>query len=642
MWHVVGADRSAFTSSTTGTVYAVPGAPAQAGDLDVLFVHGEITIATPSGWTLPSGATQVAQMGSYAFVRQASAAEVVSATLTAPLNGYQCSVSWVRVRGASGTVVAASAASEFSGNDAPAATTASLAAHGWMVLAGSLMQTGGTGSGAPSNPVWAATYTPIPDASGSVHAAGPGQMSAWIGARWYASKVAQTPSVAWAGAMGLRHMIVLALEPSDPPQHLYVDEVPGVSDANQPGGLTTGVVVESAVPGSVIGWRMRHPDTAMSGTPVAGLYTITGESTGALQVSKNFTELALSDWCTTLLYDPLGVAADSSHHVDADDQFVAALWSPDRYVATNGLHSTDIARGDLTAPASGSPYSNGRYNLGGSIAFPDSSFEASGYLIDVLFVPDPDADGPTPGRTSAGFTSAGAAVKQVVAGGQTGAGLFASTVADDPEPGIAAGRTAIALTSTGDAGKQVAAGGSTTLGMFTAAPLAALQFVRSGHTAAGFASGGGNAVKRVAAGGHTAAGFTSEASALFVVHRPGATAAGMVSSGAAVMSLPLPGLTAAGFTSAGVGGQTKRVTATGRTPFGVASSGEGRIKRVVGGGQTGFGAVSSGAAAVTRSSPGRTVLHLFAGGPAHRNPIAGPGRIRVTAGPGGSITVSNP
>ena len=65
------------------------------------------------------------------------------------------------------------------------------------------------------------------------------------------------------------------------------------------------------------------------------------------------------------------------------------------YFAPNGRYSSDsdyfaagpIARGPLVAPQSVAGAGNGLYRYGSSLVFPDSSWRASNYWVDVVFGP---------------------------------------------------------------------------------------------------------------------------------------------------------------------------------------------------------------------------------------------------------------
>lgn len=521
MWRIVGTDRFGFTTSTAGTVYTPLAGPAEAGDVDVLFVQGETTFATPAGWTLPLNGSLVQSMGAYAFVRTAQAGDEVTATLVASLNGYQAALSWVRVKGAAGLEVVTSTAAESAGTGSGLVASGPLAQRGGLVLSAALLQTGGTGSGSPTAPVWLGG-TAIDGASGSVGPVGPTQMSAFVGARFYVDVASQQLGVEWTNPMGLRYLFQLVFAPANPPQTLFAAEQPTSPDVSDGSPLTVGEVMRSAVPGRVVGILWRTPNGPVSGgTVTAGIYTITSNTTGVQQRVQNFGDLRPGEWCASLLYDPLGVNPDGSYQVAAGELFLPTVWTPHRYVASNGFHAAEVTRGDLTAIADGQPYSNGRFQAGGAQnSFPDANFGSSSYFVDVLFVPDPPPTVPTEttGRTELGVTAAAVATKQVSVSANTSLGFVAGT--QTPGVVVTAGDTSTGFVSSANATKQVTAGGTTYLGLFSAAGVIDQPVVRAAFTALGLLPRAATARKHLFVGAGTYLGLRTAAPAALPTGRP--------------------------------------------------------------------------------------------------------------------------
>lgn len=163
---------------------------------------------------------------------------------------------------------------------------------------------------------------------------------------------------------------------------IYTVQTPGVPDDNQPGGITVGTVFFASVDGTIATTRWYAPVSALGGTPVMAVYA---EGTQALLATGTFLDpITPGAWNTATL--------DVTVNVTAAVNYVVAVWTPDRYVATVGqFNGVSITSGTLTAPADNVSLRNGRFRTGGALQFPTDSFGGNGYFADVFFEPEVEA-----------------------------------------------------------------------------------------------------------------------------------------------------------------------------------------------------------------------------------------------------------
>ncbi len=154
---------------------------------------------------------------------------------------------------------------------------------------------------------------------------------------------------------------------------IFTNQTPAIPDEGDGApGLTLATVFTTSVeqPANGIWWYF--PAT-LPGGPVQGLLYQVG--TTSLLASATFSSPVAGTWNLATFSSPVTLQAD----VD----YLAAVWTPDRYVATGALHASAITNGDFTSPADDPGLRNGRFNSGGSPTFPNSSFNSNGYLVDV-------------------------------------------------------------------------------------------------------------------------------------------------------------------------------------------------------------------------------------------------------------------
>lgn len=160
--------------------------------------------------------------------------------------------------------------------------------------------------------------------------------------------------------------------------------MPALTDASDGTPYTLATLFTPAVAGTVTHIRWRFPDTLPSAPAVGALYSWTSDVAGTELGRATFASPVAGTWNTVALPSPVAVQAAGFYY--------AAVWTPDRYVATSGFFTDHtVTSGNLTAPADDTitPRRNGRFNdLGVEPNFPDTQFNGGGYFADVLFEPE--------------------------------------------------------------------------------------------------------------------------------------------------------------------------------------------------------------------------------------------------------------
>ena len=148
--------------------------------------------------------------------------------------------------------------------------------------------------------------------------------------------------------------------------------VPSTPAASDPNSVELGVKFRSDVSGKIKSIRFYKPSTN-TGTHTGSLWT----STGTLLGRATFTETA-SGWQQVNFATPIAITANTvyvaSYHT-----------SSGHYAATRAVFTT---AGIDKAPLHALAGTNGVYAYGTSSAFPNASYQASNYWVDVIFAPN--------------------------------------------------------------------------------------------------------------------------------------------------------------------------------------------------------------------------------------------------------------
>lgn len=228
---------------------------------------------------------------------------------------------------------------------------------------------------------------------------------------------------------------------------------PADVDSGDPYGVVVGVKVSPSEAGRISGVRF-YKSSANTGTHTGSLWA----SDGTLLATGTFTNETATGWQTLMFATPVPVKAGVT--------YIASYYAP------NGHYSYDVGyflagsagQAPITALADSATGGNGVFSYDGATAFPDSSYNAANYWVDVVF---DDADVPTtPPTITATAPSAGSkAVAATTAVSATfsapvdkaGVRFSVTDAAGGQVPG-AIGYSADATTATFTPGTQLPAG----------------------------------------------------------------------------------------------------------------------------------------------------------------------------------------
>jgi hypothetical protein len=194
---------------------------------------------------------------------------------------------------------------------------------------------------------------------------------------------------------------------------------PGVIDSEDGGAYELGVRFRADVDGLVTGLRF-YKSSANVGTHVGHLWS----SSGALLASATFTNESASGWQELAFSTPVAVTAGTV--------YTASYWVPNgHYSLSSGDFANAHTSGPLQALANGEA-GNGVFRAGSS-GFPDQSWNASNYWVDIVFVvPGADFTPPTVTSTTPAAAASGVgldanvsvAFSEAMASGSIGATTF--------------------------------------------------------------------------------------------------------------------------------------------------------------------------------------------------------------------------
>ncbi len=158
---------------------------------------------------------------------------------------------------------------------------------------------------------------------------------------------------------------------------------PSDTDTN---AVELGVKFRSDVAGSITGVRF-YKGPSNTGTHVGHLWN----ASGALLGTVSFQNETATGWQQALFATPIAITANTT--------YVVSYFAPNGGYAVNGSYfsASGVDNGVLHAPSDGSSGGNGVYVYGASGGFPNSSFGATNYWVDVVLqtVSGPDTTPPT-------------------------------------------------------------------------------------------------------------------------------------------------------------------------------------------------------------------------------------------------------
>lgn len=133
-----------------------------------------------------------------------------------------------------------------------------------------------------------------------------------------------------------------------------------------------GVKFRASTSGEVVGLRF-YKGPQNTGAHSGHLWTSTGTLLGTL----TFANETASGWQEARFASPIAITAGTT--------YVASYLAPaGHYSADANYFASDHASGILTAPSSASSGGNGVYNYGSTPAFPNQTYNATNYWVDVI------------------------------------------------------------------------------------------------------------------------------------------------------------------------------------------------------------------------------------------------------------------
>ncbi|RFB76660.1 DUF4082 domain-containing protein [Methylovirgula sp. 4M-Z18] len=151
-----------------------------------------------------------------------------------------------------------------------------------------------------------------------------------------------------------------------------LSSTPSTLTVNDPNSVELGVKFTADADGTITGLRF-YKGPGNTGPHVADLW----DSNGTLLASANFTNETASGWQQVNFSSPVAITADAT--------YVASYHTSGNYSVTSNYFANPVVSGDLTAPASG----NGVYAYGSGSVFPNASYNAGNYWVDVVYAKAP-------------------------------------------------------------------------------------------------------------------------------------------------------------------------------------------------------------------------------------------------------------
>ncbi|HEV8638235.1 MAG TPA: DUF4082 domain-containing protein, partial [Chloroflexota bacterium] len=152
---------------------------------------------------------------------------------------------------------------------------------------------------------------------------------------------------------------------------------PAVANDADTSAIEVGVKFRANAAGYIKGIRF-YKGPANTGTHTAHLWS----RVGTQLASATFTGETASGWQEVRFATPVAIAANTT--------YVASYFAPNgRYAQDTSYFATAVTNGPLTALASAGSGGNGVYLYTATPAFPNTTFSASNYWVDVVFSTSP-------------------------------------------------------------------------------------------------------------------------------------------------------------------------------------------------------------------------------------------------------------
>jgi hypothetical protein len=171
-----------------------------------------------------------------------------------------------------------------------------------------------------------------------------------------------------SGATGSAQASISVAYPKSAQSLFGTTDTPSQANSNDSSPVEVGVKFAPSVTGLITGIRF-YKGSLNTGTHIADLWS----STGTLLATATFTGETASGWQQVNFASPVMVAAGTT--------YVASYHTTGDYSDTPNYFVNSIVNGQLTAPSG----SNGVYGYGSKPVFPQNTFGATNYWVDVVF-----------------------------------------------------------------------------------------------------------------------------------------------------------------------------------------------------------------------------------------------------------------
>jgi hypothetical protein len=151
-------------------------------------------------------------------------------------------------------------------------------------------------------------------------------------------------------------------------------DTPSIVTVSDPQAVNLGVKFQASTNGTITGIRF-YKGPKNTGTHIGALWT----ASGTLLASATFTNETASGWQQVNFSKPVSITANTT--------YVASYHTNTGEYSANGNYFANAhTNWLLTAPSSASIGGNGVYAYSGSNVFPNNTYNANNYWVDVVFV----------------------------------------------------------------------------------------------------------------------------------------------------------------------------------------------------------------------------------------------------------------
>jgi hypothetical protein len=151
-------------------------------------------------------------------------------------------------------------------------------------------------------------------------------------------------------------------------------DTPSIVTVSDPQAVNLGVKFQASTNGTITGIRF-YKGPKNTRTHIGALWT----ASGTLLASATFTNETASGWQQVNFSKPVSITANTT--------YVASYHTNTGEYSANGNYFANAhTNGLLTAPSSASIGGNGVYAYSGSNVFPNNTYNANNYWVDVVFV----------------------------------------------------------------------------------------------------------------------------------------------------------------------------------------------------------------------------------------------------------------